>query len=384
MKPPIRTSARTRGPADRVLHMVVGSYLGSADFHGMLVPWPDLTRADGRALERLIRNGDVEVIAEVDFPNPHIRPWSSRRRIESQVSSLRDAIAGKGPICLYPTRQALVPRLKEDAHRGAPYKRRMAEGAGALDVLYFTLDVLEPYRNDPRYHLFYWDFGLELSIGDEAFEDELEPEKDKVSMKAGFAYLFPNDKGGPIQRFACAFYTDLAGLSAEHQLRWSSYEVLNPDSHLHPHPQWWAAMMGRWPDGIGPFGKLRAEIDAVNHLFETAFGEQLFKSVNLPSGFHWVLRPSQAEWDTFVSTFDKVLSENIRHEAMDAMHAPRTGQDGKVLGTLARFEYGLSAAANVNPAAMRKVFPPLREIHPPRSQPPHHLTPNLTAPTIPP
>jgi hypothetical protein len=258
----------------------------------------------------------------------------------------------------------------------------MAEGAGALDVMFFTLDVLEPYRNDPRYGLFYWDFGLDISIGDAAFKDELEPEKDKVAMKAGFAYLFPNEKGGPIQRFACAFYADLADLSAEHQRRWSSYEVLDPDPNLHPHPQWWAAMMGRWPDGIGPFRKLGAEMEALDHLFEGAFGERLFESTDMPSAFHWVLRPSQAEWDAFVSTFDKLLSENIRNEALDALRAPRTGKDGKALGTLSRLEYGLAAAANVSATAIRKVFAPFREIRAARSKPAHHLRRNLTDRTI--
>jgi hypothetical protein len=58
-----------------------------------------------RALaETLVRDGLLEVISEVDFPNPHIRPWSSLRRVDEQVRALRAATEGNGrSVGLYPT-----------------------------------------------------------------------------------------------------------------------------------------------------------------------------------------------------------------------------------------------------------------------------------------
>jgi hypothetical protein len=332
----------------------------------------------------LVRDGKLQVmVSEVDYPNPHIRPWPSRRTIESQMESV-DGLSDPGYGVLYPTPLALKSVRVPARLKGQPFGAAMAKGRGTLELAYFSFDVLEPYRNDPRYHFRYWDFGVDMGIGDEAYLDETELERDKVSLShLGFAYdLSGYDRtevNTPIVRRVAAFYGDLARLTPEHQQRWQSYQVA--DDGLEPHPAWWMTQMGHWADGIGPFDHLFIELKNLNELWAGAFGETLFKYVERPQDLGWILRPSQREWDEFIVQLDKVLSDNIRHDGLDAAGAPRNDKNGQNLGTLTRLASFLEAKG-IDAAVVKDLMRPLREIRQARQKPAHALRTNITDKTF--
>jgi hypothetical protein len=171
-------------------------------------------------------------------------------------------------------------------------------------------------------------------------------------------------------------------MTPAHQRRWSSYELEDKETEkLSPHPQWWASQMGYWPDAIGPFEKLFGELKAIAELSEQALGESLFQETDRPQGFGWVLRPTQREWDDFGMSFDKLLSENIRHRALDLLKAPQK-EDGQRLGTLARLERGLANSTDVPRDDARKALHALRMVRAARSKPAHALRQNLTDRTL--
>lgn len=363
---------------------VVNRYLKSGDFNGLYLH-TDVDAALVEVAKGLVADGNLQVmVSEVDYPNPHIRPWPSRRSIESQIESLDElASAGYG-VVLYPTPPALKGVRIPARLKGHPFGAAMAKGRGRLELAYFSFDVLEPYRNDPRYHFRYWDFGVDMGIGDEAYLDETELERDKVSLShLGFAYDLSgydrSDVNTPIVRRVAAFYGDLAKLTPEHQQRWQSYQVA--DDGLEPHPAWWMTQMGHWPDGIGPFDHLFLELENLNALWTGALGESLFKHTDRPQDFGWLLRPSQREWDEFIVHLDKLLSDNIRHDGLDAADAPRKDKHDQNLGTLSRLaafleEKGISAAV------VKDLMRPLREIRQARQKPAHALRTNITDKTF--
>lgn len=324
---------------DTLAKLVADRYLKSGDFNGLYLPADTDPQVVNKAKE-LVAGGNLQVmVSEVDYPNPHIRPWPSRRTTESQIASLDELSAADYGLCLYPTPLALRGVRVPARLRGPPFAAAMAKGRGTLELAYFSVDVLEPYRNDPRYHFRYWDFGVDMGIADEAYLDESELERDKVSLShLGFAYDLSGynrkDVGTPIVRRVAAFYGDLAKLTPEHQQRWQSYQV-NEDG-LDPHPAWRMTQMGEWADGIGPFAHLFLEIENLDGLWQGAFGQPLFTHVERPQDFGWILRPSQREWDEFIVQLDKVLSENIRHDALDAAGTPRKDSHDQTRGTLAR------------------------------------------------
>jgi hypothetical protein len=369
---------------------VVKFYLNGDDFNGLPIMAKDPTPDEiWPVIEELVTEGEIQVVTNRDFPNPHIRPWSSRRTIADQIESVELIRSGNNAIeedrvCLYPTPRAMLGRLDHSLYVDEPYRRELAKGNGDLELRYFTFDAMEGYRNDPRYHFTYWDFGLSFGIGDDAYVDEGEPNKDKVaSVDVGFAYITPQDDDAPIKRRICLFLKDLSCLSPEHQRRIETYEIKGDElGTLSPHPMWYAAQMGNWPDGIGPFEKILLEMEAINELSTNAYGEPLFRSTERPREFGWVLRASQAEWDQFVVQADKLLSDNLSSKALDAMGAPKKDANNTDIGTLNRLQWVLENRTTLNLDQVRARLQSLRDVREARQKPAHALRQNVTDRTI--
>lgn len=369
---------------EELLKAVVEKYLKSGDFNGLYLP-ANVKQDLVQRAKLLVSEGMLEVmVSGVDYLNPHIRPWPSRRTLESQIESLDELSVADYGIVLYPTPLALKGVRVPARLKSQPFGEALAKGRGTLELAYFSFDVLEPYRNDPRYHFRYGDFGVDMGIGDEAYLDETELERDKVSLShLGFAYdLSGYDRGDvntPIVRRVAAFYGDLAKLTPEHQQRWRSYQV--PDDGLEAHPAWWENQMGNWSDGIGPFEHLFLELENLDALWIRAFGQALLSVTDRPQDFGWILRPSQREWDEFIVQLDKVLSENIRHDGLDAAGAPRTDKNGQTLGTLTRLTAFLELKG-IDKAIVTDLLRPLRDVRQARQKPAHALRANVTDKTF--
>jgi hypothetical protein len=368
--------------ADSLLDAVCAAYLESGDFNGLLLYGADATIKQ-QAMEA-VRADMVQVVTQEDYPNPSIRPWPSMRSTDEQVASI-DALDGTGcGVCLYPTPAALADRAR-DLHADQPYRQQMAEGRGALELAYFEFAVLEPYRDDPRFTFRFNDFGAQTIISDAVYLDEGEPEHDKIIMRhIGFAYDLSrynaDDPDSPIVRRVCAFYGDLAKLSPRHQQRWQTYQI-DDETPLEPHPVWWGEQMGHWADGLGPFDRLSYELEALSTVYEKIFSAPLLVVTERPEDFGWLLRPTQHDWDAFVVQMDKLLSENLRHDALTAAGVPRSDDSGQPMGTLQRLErLMLDKRVPANQAA--EVLQPFREVRRARQLPAHTLRTNVTDATF--
>lgn len=360
-----------------LIKLVLERYRTSRDFNGLYFN-PDSDDLRAEAIE-LTKKGLVQVVSEDDYPNPHIRPWPSKRTVEQQVESIMGLQSDSFGLCLYPTPNALKKYRVRNKFTNQPYSLDMSMGKGTLELAHFRFEVLEPYRNDPKFDFDFDDFGVSICITSEADLDMEESDDEKILIKhVGFSYDFSKsnieDPTTPIYRRVCAFYGDLAKLSPSHQQRWRSYQV-NKTPTLEPHPIWWSQQMGHWPDGIGPFYRFFSELNSLNELHQRAFGTQLFRSIDRPQEFGWIMRPSQQEWDTFIHQLDKLLSDNIVTEALDAMKAPRKDETGNDLGTLKRLEKILSSKG-IPKDVVADVLKPLFEIRSARQKPAHTISIN--------
>jgi hypothetical protein len=363
--------------ASNLLQRVIEYYLKSRDFNGLYIDAEG--QDDIEDAKRLVTAGLVQVVAEVDWMNPHIRPWPSKRSIEQQLESLSDLSEGHYGLCLYPTPEALRKVRVPRRFTGQPYRQAMAKGRGTLELAYFRFDVLESYRNDPRFHFNFNDYGARASISDDVYLDENEQEADKITIDhIGFAYdLSAYERDDPqslVIRRVCAFYSDLADLSPLHQQRWKTYEV--DGSKLEPHPVWWGQQMGHWPNRLGPFERLFFELRTLNEFHERAFDLPLLGLTDRPSSFGWILRPSQDEFERFVHDMDKILSENLRHEAFDFHGVPRKDDRGQNIGPLNRLDRYL--LQHRIPEDIRKeLLAPLKDIRRARQRPAHVFSQNI-------
>jgi hypothetical protein len=100
-----------------------------------------------------------------------------------------------------------------------------------------------------------------------------------------------------------------------------------------------------------------------------------------PNDFGWILRPSQQEYDAFVHRLDKLLSENLRHKALDTLGAPRKNDADETLGTLTRLDAALENHG-VPEDKRNAVLEPLREVRKLRQKPAHRITSNITDATF--
>lgn len=312
--------------------------------------------------------------------NIHIRPWPSRRTPELQIEELCDLSTDDYGVALYPMAKAMESVKLPARYDDAPFSRAMARGRSTLEVAFFSPDVLEGYRNDARFEFRMSDFGINFWLTDDAHDQDDHLGKDSVSLiHLGFAYDMsmhsPNDPESVILRRVAAFYGDLDDLTPEHQQRWSSYQVAS--SGVDPHPVWFASQMGNWPDGIGPFQRFTQELENIGDLFENVWGVRLFKTHTAPDDFGWILRADQREWDHFIHSLDKLLSDNIDASALDKASVMKKNAAGQQLGTLARLELFMTING-VEPDMAKWALAPLKEVRKARQKPAHALRTNVT------
>lgn len=367
-----------------LLKAVKQRYLKSRDFNGLHIR-PSRTSAEEiRAAVELVEASLVQVVGPADYMNIHIRPWPSRRTPEMQIEELRDLSTDHYGVALYPLAKAMKNVKLPAKFDDAPFSRAMARGRSTLEAAFFSADVLEGYRNDARYEFRMSDFGINFWLTDEAHDQDDHHDKDSVSLiHLGFAYdmskYVSQDPEPVILRRVAAFYGDLDDLSPEHQQRWSSYQV--DASGVDPHPVWFASQMGNWPDGIGPFQRFTQELENIGDLFENVWGTKLFKTHATPNDFGWILRADQREWDHFIHSLDKLLSDNIDASALDQAGVMKRNAAGQQLGTLARLELFMTDN-HVEPDKAKWALAPLKEVRKARQKPAHALRTNITDRTL--
>lgn len=367
-----------------LLKVVKGRYLSSMDFNGYHLIPARMTATEVEAAVELTKSGFIQVVGGEDYMNIHIRPWPSRRTPEAQMAELLALTFDDYGVALYPTAKAMNKVKLPARYENSPFCRQMALGRGTLEMAFFSADVLEGYRNDARFRFGMGDFGISFHLTDEAHDDVDHLKKDSVFLShLGFAYDMrkhdPNEPDSRIIRRVAAFYGDLKDLTPEHQQRWASYQV--DDDGPDPHPMWFATQMGHWPDGVGPFSRLQHELRNINQLFENVWGGRLFRTVELPEDFGWILRADQKEWDHFIHSLDKLLSDNLDNSALDKAGVPKKNDRDQSIGTLGRLEL-LMTMNHVGAESAKWALKPLREVRSARQRPAHALRVNVTDSTF--
>ncbi len=77
-------------------------------------------------------------------------------------------------------------------------------------------------------------------------------------------------------------------------------------------------------------------------------------------------------------SLDKLLSENLRSEALDRLGAPTLNPQGVRYGSLARLELGLTNSTSTPAGEIRAFSEPFRDVRAARQRPAHALRKNVT------
>ena len=365
----------------RLLECVIEHYLESRDFNG--IPFGQIVKqldATGDhvvpLLSELVSDNAVEIIYGDYHPNPHIKAFSGSA-IDEQIKKLSD-LQLLNQACIYPTPKTLA--AVPDIHRnytGRPYSLELALGAGQLDFRSFDLEVLETYRNDPRFYYRNDDIRGQIRAKNEHSDDMRE--SDIVYLQTfGFSYNEDFD------RAVAAFLRYLRDLSPEHQQMWKAKEVTG-DYVLHP--DYYRNMMGHFGEKLSIFEAFTSELEIINIMCSKMNKPALFKKTfreNRPPEFGFLLRPTLKEFNAFVHLLDKMMSENIEKDFFRddiELESSEERRNGKVVitqkGTIQLLEEWLKRFfLPHDPADLEKVFSPLKEVRILRQQPAHSAQEN--------
>lgn len=310
--------------ADELWQKITDYYLKSRDFNGLPVRVVELPEDKLKEmLTELIEAGDISLVFEEQYPNPYVKclkPWPTEKQVKT-LKSYKDLTH----VVAYPEGSRLVAAAK-NKFAGKPYSRVMAKGSPQLDCAIFRLDVLERYRNDPRYRYKFND-----RVG--AIYARVEMGNEEAFIQSvGFAY---DDQ---MNRAVCVFYCDLADLSKEQQNYWKHYEITGS---YKPHPDFtWSQVYGQFPEQATLAEAFTTELKVINQLTLDCYGRKLFKEDywdhKRPKELAFLIRPTAKELDGFIHILDKLVSENIDKKFFKGkvgFEAETTRKDGKVIVT---------------------------------------------------
>lgn len=360
-----------------ICNEIIEHYLKSNDFNGIPVSilldkiekeWSEVKAV----IQDLIKNVRIRVIDDKTDINPHI----IRLGFEPIANQLKKVNTDKPEyMCLYPTESILKKVVNPLDYSLEPYKLRLALGEAQLSYVSFDLSVLEFYRNDPRYIYENNDIQGHIYCDDEDFS-----ESDKTFLQTyGFAY----DKD--FNRAVAVFLNYLADLTPEHQQIWKAKEL--PDN-FKLHPDYYRnTILGEWGERVPICQAFLYELFLINRMCEAMNRPPLFRNDygeygdDRPRKFHFLIRPTLEEFNSFVMLFDKMLSDNINKDfflnEID-YETEHEREDGKIIvrqkGTLQLLDDWIRYTfPNIDFSNWDKAYTSLKKVRRLRQKPAHAI-----------
>ena len=356
-------------------------YLGSTDFNGYpchkIRCLHKLSEDELKTLlYELVEQGKGSLVFGDIHPNPYIRAFHDEPKAK-QLDKLKSQSLDH--VCLYPTSDHLKNVVDVNKYKQEPYTLELALGSGQLEFRVFDLSVLEIYRNDPRYYYMNDEINGKICINDEFYLSSGIPERDKILLGTfGFAYDHDLNRAVAV----CLRY--LRKMSSEHQQIWKSKELIGS---YKLHPGYRNSILGNWSGKISIFAAFVTELNLINNICDFMGKPRLFKEdfyENRPRNFYFLVRPTLEEYNSFIHTLDKMMSDNIDKkffigEVSDTSEETRT--DGKIIvthkGTITMLDEWLNISALSDSRLVEDLISMFRKVRTLRQKPAHVIRPNV-------
>ena len=207
-------------------------------------------------------------------------------------------------------------------------------------------------------------------------------DRDQVILQTfGFAY---DDN---MTRAVAVFLKYLSNLSPEHQQIWRT-KLLAGKFRLHP-DYYKGCILGDWELGISVFEAFIEELKIIKNMCAAMGRPSLFRKTfedPRPPNFSFLVRPTQEEFNSFVHTLDKMMSENInkkffKKEVSHEMEQER--EDGKIvvlpMGTIAMFDEWIKARFRIEDTKyIDDIITTFKRVRNLRQKPAHIITQNIS------
>ena len=257
----------------------------------------------------------------------------------------------------------------------------MRSGEAQFQIVYFNIEILERYINNPKYLIIDYGYRGEICLKDEYWSEDQESEYVK---NYGMAYK----KGESIDRAVAVFLGDLAKLPQRRQLLWKSFEANNQNNYDVAEGFIKNLIYGGWVTTYWIFDAVLEEMKVINDLCSAIGIPGLFNHIygtfydEKPDGYSNILLPTLKNYYEFVLVIEKLIVHNISvktftKNASMVQAIDRKTDEGFDKGSLAMFEewiyINVKAEFNIND----KIIKPLKNIRKIRQIPAHELHDNV-------
>lgn len=359
---------------DCLIKEIVNYYLTSRDYNGL--PIYSMDNCDTSLLCELIDDNLIEVLSSDDVLNPHIKAFNVQVDKELQKKRL---LSHPDHCVLYPTQYGLSTI---DVDYSVPYSALMRKGAPQFDIIYFNIEILERYANNPMFFII--DAGYRGSICPEDQYRENDDIDYEYIRDYGMAYI----DGEKLRRAIGVFVCDLAKLSPQKQLLWKGFELDNQDD-CHIHPGFIKNLiLGEWVTEAWVFHAIIDEMTIINKICETIGIPQLFNHTygthftEMPEGFRNILLPTKKNYYDFILVLEKLLVHNISyktftHKGFNVKTISRKDNAGNDKGSLQMLLEWLCINTTADKDKIQEfIIAPLKTIRKIRQTPAHEFSPN--------
>jgi len=384
---------------DRIENIVFDFFVDSSDFNGIplrnISQKLDINHENSIDLiKELVEDGIISIQSST---NPHIIGFQ-HYPIDSQINILEEAKKTKEvlhsfgeftiatedtefPICLYPSKTYLQRKRDLSKFDNATYSKQLALGEPHLKPIFFEIEVLDRYFNDPRFNFKFEDYSGRISCKYDENEKPIVRKEDDIFLKT-FGLGF--DENG--NRLAVVYLRYLKDLTAEHQIYWKSREKAGNCKMLEEYHQ--NTIQGNWTSSYSIFSGFIGEQKCINDITELVFSKPLFRKTfekeNRPKEFTFFFTPTLKNYNDFILLLDKMISENINKDffegKVELFEFKEIGNgivERQSKGTLQIFEEWLGSVFNVQgDGSVNELFKPLKKIRRERQNPAHKIIDN--------
>ena len=292
----------------QLLDCITAYYLKSGDFNG--IPCYEIPHFKKEDLISLIEKDLVRVLSEDDDINIHINRLNLFATKDKQIQTIQKSCS----YVVYPTTKHL-----ESVNTGEvkPFTAMLAQGIEQFRILYFAVDVLELYTNDPRYAI--WDSGYRGNIYVQADDVENMDDLHSEYIK-DFGIAYPKKPPHDRDRAIGVFLRDLSKLNFEAQCKWRGFLLRNQDEFLVNSGFIKNLLYGDWNTGYWIFDALLDEIKLINSMCSSIgipnlFRKEYSRDEHELLGYRIILIPSLKNYYEFVSALEKIVVNNLNHDA---------------------------------------------------------------------
>lgn len=191
----------------------------------------------------------------------------------------------------------------------------LAEGNEQLRIIYFNVDVLELYVNNPIYKIYDHGYSGSIYLADEEIQNDV-VHSEYIKR---FTMSYPTKGEIDSDRAIGVFLTDLSKLNYEAQCKWRGFMLSNQNSFMCNKNFFRNSVYGEWTKGYWIFDAILKEISFINQLCGNMNIPKLFlKEYNRQEmelmGYHLILIPTLKNYYEFVSSLEKIVINNLNYK----------------------------------------------------------------------